>query len=90
MSLPKASLLVLGILVLAATASGHAFAQPANTDKTFDFKPFVPPILPLPRNSVLTPGSVGAVTPSPYTAPLYDSNPTALPAPGIRLTIPTR
>lgn len=87
---PKAPLLALGILALASPGTGGAFAQ-TNTDKTFDLKPFVPPVLPpLPRNSVLAPGSVGAVTPSPYTSPLYDSNPTALPAPGIRLTIPTR
>ena len=56
-----------------------------------DLKPLVPPLVPLPPNSRLNPGTVGG-TQTPYTtAPLKSPNlaPTE-PAPGIRLTIPSR
>ena len=59
-----------------------------------DFKPLLQPILPplvLPPNSYITPGS--AVTGDPVTpyssTPGYDAARSA-PAPGLRLTIPTR
>jgi len=81
----------LALVILLLGAAQPALAQSPGTDKTFDLKPLVPPVLPpLPSNSLLAPGSVGAVAPSPYTAPLHDTNPQALPAPGIRLTIPAR
>jgi hypothetical protein len=57
-----------------------------------DLKPLVPPIVPLPPNSQLNPGSVGGAN-SPYTtAPLQapTSQAPTQPSPGLRLTIPTR
>jgi hypothetical protein len=81
------SLLALGIIVFAAFAPGAAPAQ----DKPFDFKPLIPPVVPVPPNSQVTSGSVGG-TQNPYTtAPLQSPTqaPTQ-PAPGMRLTIPTR
>ena len=66
-------------------------AQAQQTDKPFDFKPLMPPIVPVPPNSQVTSGAVGG-TQNPYTtAPLQ--SPTQSPtqsAPGMRLTIPTR
>ena len=57
-----------------------------------DLKPLVPPVVPLPPNSQLNPGSVGGAN-SPYTtAPLQTPSTQAptQPAPGLRLTIPSR
>jgi hypothetical protein len=89
MSLPKISLLALSIIVLGAIAPANVHAQ--QTDKPFDFKPLLPPVVPVPPNSAVTSGSIGG-TQNPYTtAPLQ--SPTQAPtqsAPGMRLTIPTR
>ena len=57
-----------------------------------DLKPLVPPVVPLPPNSQLNPGSVGGAN-NPYTtAPLQTPTTQAptQPAPGLRLTIPSR
>ena len=89
MTLLKISLLALSIAVLGAAVPTHAPAQ--QTDKPFDFKPLLPPVFPVPPNSAVTSGSVGG-TQNPYTtAPLQSPTqaPTQ-PAPGMRLTIPTR
>jgi hypothetical protein len=89
MSLPRLSLLALCIVLFAAFAPGAAHAQ--QTDKPFDFKPLIPPVVPVPPNSQVSSGSVGG-TQNPYTtAPLQSPTqaPTQ-PAPGMRLTIPTR
>jgi hypothetical protein len=89
MGLSRISLLVLSIVVLGTTVPASVHAQ--QTDKPFDFKPLLPPIVPIPPNSAVTSGSVGG-TQNPYTtAPLQ--SPTQAPtqsAPGMRLTIPTR
>jgi len=82
-------LLALCIVLLAACASVSAQAQ---ADKPFDFKPLMPPIVPVPPNSQVTSGSVGG-TQTPYTtAPLQSPTQQAptQSAPGMRLTIPTR
>jgi hypothetical protein len=89
MNLPRYALLAICI-VLPCVPSG-AFAQANQWDKPVDLKPLVPPLVPLPPNSRLNPGTVGG-TQTPYTtAPLQSPNlaPTE-PAPGIRLTIPSR
>ena len=89
MSLPKISLLALSVVVLGAITLTSAHSQ--QTDKPFDFKPLIPPVVPVPPNSQVTSGSVGG-TQNPYTtAPLQ--SPTQAPtqsSPGMRLTIPTR
>jgi hypothetical protein len=86
----RRSLVALGFALSAATLSGAAHAQ-QSTDKPFDFKPLLPPVVLVPPNSQVTSGSVGG-TQNPYTtAPLQ--SPTQAPtqaAPGMRLTIPTR
>jgi hypothetical protein len=89
MNLSGPALLALGIVLLGAPDG--ALAQANQWDKPVDLKPFVPPIVPLPPNARLNPGSVGGTT-TPYTtAPLQNPNlsPTQ-PSPGIRLTIPSR
>jgi len=85
------SLLALGLALLAAIPS--AVAQTQDDGKWLqDWKPLVPPVVPLPPNSQLNPGSVGGAQ-NPYTtAPLQSPTiqaPTQ-PAPGLRLTIPSR
>jgi hypothetical protein len=77
------------MVVLAVVVTSGANAQQA--DKPFDFKPLMPPVVPVPPNSQVTSGAVGG-TQNPYTtAPLQ--SPTQAPtqsAPGMRFTIPTR
>jgi hypothetical protein len=89
MNLPRFALLA--FCIVPACAPGGAFAQANQWDKPVDLKPLVPPVVPLPPNSRLNPGTVGG-SQTPYTtAPLQNPNfaPTE-PAPGIRLTIPSR
>jgi hypothetical protein len=80
------SLLALCIVMLAACISVGARAQ---TDKPIDFKPLVPPIIPMLPNSQMQSGSVGG-TQDPYTTAPLRSPPQApvQQAPGMRLTIP--
>lgn len=75
-------------------APGWASAQPAKSDPPpADFKGFVQPLLPpivLPPSSSITPGAITGDPITPYsTTPGYDAARSA-PAPGLRLTIPTR
>jgi hypothetical protein len=89
MSLSRPALLAFCILL--PCAPGGAFAQANQWDKPMDLKQLVPPVVPLPPSSRLNPGTVGG-TQTPYTtAPLQSPNLSSTdPAPGIRLTIPSR
>jgi hypothetical protein len=88
-SLPKISLLALSVIALGVISLTSSRAQ--QPDKPFDFKPLLPPVAPLPKNSAVTSGSVGG-NQTPYTtAPLQ--SPTQAPSqssPGMRFSIPTR
>jgi hypothetical protein len=84
----KLSLVALVLLSAIAAASG-ASAQDDRWRQ--DFKTLVPPVVPLPPNSQLTPGNVGGYQ-TPYTtAPLRQSptQPSQPTAPGLRLSIPS-
>jgi hypothetical protein len=75
---------------LSAVSSSPTQAQEDKWRK--DLKPLVPPVVPLPPNSQLNPGTVGGAS-NPYTtAPLQTPSTQAptQPAPGLRLTIPSR
>jgi hypothetical protein len=90
MRLSKLSILALSIAILGAIAPANAQGQ--QTDKPFDFKPLLPPVVPVPPNSAVTSGSVGG-SQNPYTtAPLQSpTQPSATQtAPGMRFSIPTR
>lgn len=87
MSLPKLSLVAL--VLLSALAANGASAQDDKWKQ--DYKTLVPPVVPLPPNSQLTPGNVGGYQ-TPYTtAPLRQSptQPSQPTAPGLKLSIPT-
>ena len=89
MSLSKIALLALCIVLLGAIATDDAYAQD-KPDKPIDLKPLIPPVFsPLPPNSQLNPGTVGGTT-TPYTTAPLQNPAQAPPAPGIRLTIPSR
>jgi hypothetical protein len=91
MTLPRFSLVALCIVVFSAIASGTAYAQQEDKWRQ-DFKTLVPPVVPLPPNSQLNSGAVGG-TQTPYTsAPLQSptQSPTTQPAPGLKLSIPSR
>jgi hypothetical protein len=94
MSLLKVLLLALCVLPLGASADrASAQSQSDYWGKPADLKPLLPPIIPpplLPPHSTITPGSLGGDAPSSYSSnPAYDAARSA-PAPGLRLTIPTR
>jgi hypothetical protein len=94
MSLPKLTPLALCVVVLGVSAdSALGQTQSDYWGKPADLKPLLPPIIPpplLPPHSTLTPGSLGGDAPSSYSPnSAYDAARSA-PAPGLRLTIPTR
>jgi hypothetical protein len=82
---------MVALAVSLATIGMTANANAQQTDKPFDFKPLLPPLVPVPPNSAVTSGAVGG-TQNPYTtAPLQSpTQGTTQSAPGMRLTIPTR
>jgi hypothetical protein len=86
---------LLALCVLAAATSG-AFAQASKSstssewNQAVDLKPLVP-VLPrvfIPPDSQLNAGGVGGG--SQVSTPMFDPNANSTPAPGLRLTIPTR
>ena len=85
----KKALLALCILALGVGIAAAQTQRPSSEwDKAVDLKPLLPPIIPPlpPPTSVLTPGSVDYGSSSaPISSPGSSS-----PAPGLRLTIPTR
>ena len=93
MSLPKIALLALCVVLPGASSVASAQSQSDYWGKPADLKPLLPPIIPpplLPSRSTLTPGSLGGDAPSSYSPnSAYDAQRSA-PAPGLRLTIPTR
>ncbi len=91
MKLARQALLALCIAPLCA--SGGASAQQDKWDKPVDLKVFVPPlppVVPVPRNYQLNPGSVGATQTPAGGAFQNPSSSSTQTAPGIRLSIPTR
>src|SRR3954447_14551067 len=83
-------------LVFLLAAAAPAFAQSSKSDPpAADFKPLVQPLvqpllLPLLPNSYILPGAITADPITPYSStPGYDAARSG-PAPGLRLTIPTR
>lgn len=86
----KVSLLIVGMAIVGAFTPTCATAQ-QQTDKPFDFKPLLPPVVPVPPNSAVTSGAVGGRQ-DPYTTAPLQSPPQAptQTAPGMRFTIPTR
>jgi len=86
----RAQVLLLGVVLVGAIAAGAAQAQEDKWRQ--DLKPLVPPVFPLPPDSQLSPGSVGGTQTPTTTAPLQQSptQPTTQPAPGFRLSIPSR
>jgi hypothetical protein len=86
----------IALLALCAAAgwpAATACAQLESNEK-YDLKPLVPPVFNLPSNSQMKSGTVGG-SQTPYTtaplSPLRDTTRTQTqPAPGFRLTIPSR
>jgi hypothetical protein len=84
-------LLVLGLFCGALLcAPNGAFAQANQWDKPVDLKGILPPVVPLPPNARLNPSSVGGAQSPNTTIPLQNPNTLSDPAPGLKLTIPTR
>jgi hypothetical protein len=94
MSLPKYRLrhlpLALCLVFAGALACGGAQAQQPDKDSKWDLRPLVPPIVPLPPTTQVDPAQIGGPQ-TPYTtAPLQDPRTQSQPAPGIKLSIPTK
>jgi hypothetical protein len=92
MKLPSWALLALCIVPLCAP--GASAQEDSKWGKPIDLKQFVPPlppVVPLPRNYELNPGSVGGSQGSsasnPFQSPASSATTTT---PGIKLTIPAR
>jgi hypothetical protein len=91
MTIPRQALLA---LIAVLVGAGSAAAQNSNSsqwDTKYDVNRLMPPAAPLPPRSKLDAATLGGA-PSPYAnAPLESPNATpASPAPGLKLTIPTR
>jgi hypothetical protein len=87
---PRLARFAFCVALLGVTSAMNAQAQEDKWRQ--DLKPLVPPVVPLPPNSQLNPGSVGGAA-NPYTtAPLQSPTMPAptQPSPGLRLTIPSR
>jgi hypothetical protein len=86
--------LALCILLAGAFTTGTAQAQADKTDKPVDYKQFIVPVLPPLQafpNSQLNPGIVGGSSDPYTTAPLQGPPPASVaPAPGLKLTVPSR
>jgi hypothetical protein len=89
MTIPR---LALALFVVLAGAGGAA-AQGSNSrwDTKWDLNRLVPPVAPIPPHSKLDATTLGGA-PSPYpNAPLQNPDAaTSGPAPGLKLTIPSR
>src|SRR3954470_6398749 len=83
----------LALLVLLLATEPPLAQQGKSDPPAVDFKPLVSPTLPplvLPPNSYISPGSITGDPVTPYSpTPGYDAARSG-PAPGLRLTIPTR
>jgi len=83
------------LVCMALLAAAPSFAQSSKSSDPppADFKPPIQPLLPplvLPPNSYISPGSITGDPVTPYSStPGYDAARSA-PAPGLRLTIPSR
>ena len=89
MSLSKQALLAVCLVLLGAIAPGGAQAQgQGNQDNTWNFKPFIPPIVPLPPNATLLPGTNTYQSPAMGDPPALN-NSQSLPPSGLKITIPT-
>jgi len=89
---PKFVQFALCTALLGAVSSSTATAQDQEDRWRKDLKPLIPPVVPLAPNSQLNAGTVGGAS-NPYTtAPLQTPSTQAptQPAPGLRLTIPSR
>jgi len=79
--------------VLLAAPPALAQSSKSSDPPPADFKPLVQPLLPplvLPPNSYISPGAITGDPITPYSStPGYDAARSG-PAPGLRLTIPTR
>jgi hypothetical protein len=89
MSLSRYLKPVLCVVLLGAAVPAGAQSQNDQDNKWLDMKPFIPPIIPLPPNAHVAPGTVDLSRT--YSDPTPIANPQAPPShSGLRLTIPMR
>ena len=82
---------LLALCVVLPFAPVGASAEQNQWENPVDLKQLIPPVVPLPPNSRLNAGTVGGSQVPYTTAPLQNPNLTpSEPAPGFKLTIPTR
>jgi hypothetical protein len=89
MSHPRYLLLALGVAFAAAIVAGAQAQDAAVQDDRWTLKPLIPPVF-LPPNSQVNPGAVGGTVAPSTTAPQNPTQTQTQPAPGIRLSIPSR
>jgi hypothetical protein len=81
--------LVLCVALLGIAVPAGAQTQNDQDNKWLDMKPFIPPVIPLPPNAQVAPGTIDQTRT--YSDPSQFTNPQPPPsASGLRLTIPMR
>jgi hypothetical protein len=93
MSLSRNSPLALCVVLLGTVAASGAYGQADDKGSEWnqlDLKPFVPPVIPLPPNAQVAPGTLD-LTPTPSNpTPLHNPQLPTTSGPGLRITIPNR
>jgi hypothetical protein len=93
MSQSQNLLLALYLVLLSTIGSSDAYAQTDDRRSEWnqlDLKPFVPPVIPLPPNAQVAPGTLD-LTPTPSNpTPLHNPQLPTTSGPGLRITIPNR
>ena len=81
--------LALSIVLVATTIAGGTHAQ-GREDKPFDLKPFIPPVIALPPNAQVAPGTSSQTTfPTDRASPIYNPQAQTPSGPGLSITIPS-
>jgi hypothetical protein len=89
MSLSRGTLLPVCVALFAATMASGAHAQ-GREDKPYDLKPFIPPVIALPPNAQVAPGTSSQTTfPTDRASPIYNPQAQTPSGPGLSITIPS-
>ena len=84
----KNALLAVGLLLLAALVPGSASAQ-GKEDKPYDLRPFIPPVIALPPNAQVSPGTSSQTTfPTDRASPIYNPQAQESSGAGVSIKIP--
>ena len=88
MSQSRHEVLAVSTMLLALLLPASAYAQ-GKEDKPFDLKPFIPPVITLPPNAQVAPGTSTQTTlPTDRASPIYNPQATEPSGAGVSIKIP--